>query len=193
MWSMHFLSNRAVKMLEKTQVSYSVSGTIGSFLAPIAFMGLSLYPMSRSCPIKCSYHMSGLEFWSVVEIVFSGLMASGGALAMFFISEANMTNYTRTSTSASSLCAAVIILLLADCVAFWMFFGFKANETSSFPKMSASALLLAGAASAMQWLLKLGADYRFTGTKHSSSWILSRKAELLAPLVLVGTVPTPSA
>lgn len=173
MWSMHFLSNRAVEILDEPQIRYSVSGIIGSFFAPIACMGLSLYPMNHS------------EIWSIAETTFSGLVAGGGALAMYFISEASMLNYTRTSTSQGSWCAAVISLLFAGFVAFWMFFYFKATWTSDFPKRSACALLLAGTISAMQWLLKLGTVYRFRGTKTSSSSNLSRKSDLLAPLLLV--------
>lgn len=173
MWSMHILSNRAIEILDEPQVRYSVTGTIGSFFAPVVCMGLSLYPMKHS------------EVWSVVEIIINGLMAAGGALAMYFISEASMLNYTRTSTSVGSWCAAVVCLLVADCVAFWMFFGFKAAWTSSFPKRSACALLLAGTISSMQWLLKLGTEYRYTGNKNSSPPSLSRRAELLAPLLLV--------
>lgn len=173
MWSMHFLSNRAVEMLDEPQVRYSVPGTIGSFFAPIICMGVSLYPMNHS------------EIWSVVEIIINGLMAGGGAWTMYFISEASMLNYTRTSIAVGSWCAAVISTLLADCVAFWMFFGFKATWTSNFAKRSACALLLTGSVSTMQWLLKLGTGYHFTGITNSSPSVLSRKAEILAPLLLV--------
>lgn len=173
MWSMHFVSNRAVKTLDKPQIHYNLQGTCGSFFAPIACMGLSLYPISHS------------EVWSIVETMFSGLVAGGGALAMYFISEASMVNYTRISTSKGSLCAAIISLLFANGVAFWTFSYFKATWTSNFPKRCACALLLAGTLSAMQWLLKLGSVYHFTGTTSSGSSTLSRKAQLLIPLLLV--------
>lgn len=175
MWSMHFLSDRAVEILNKPQIRYSVAGTVGSFFAPIACMGLSFYPMNHS------------ELWSIVETVFSGLVAGGGALAMYFISEASMLNYKRESTSNGSLYAAVISVLFSDCVAFWVFSYFKATWTSNFPKRLACAFLLAGTLSAMQWLLKLGTVYHFTGTKSksSSSSILSRGTQLVVPLLLV--------
>ena len=173
MWSMHFLSNRAIEILDEDPIHYSLRGTFGSFFAPIACMGLSLYPMSHS------------ELWSIVETIFSGLVAGAGALAMYFISEASMVNYIRISTAKGSLCAAIISLLFANCVTFWMFSYFKATWTSNFSKRSACALLLAGTLSAMQWLLKLGTVYRFTGTTSSSSSMLSKKAQLLAPLLLV--------
>lgn len=173
MWSMHFLGNHAVEILDKPQIRYSIPGTVGSFLASIACMGLSFYPMNHS------------ELWSIVETVLSGLVAGGGALAMYFISEASMLNYKRASTSESSLYAAVVSVLFAECVAFWAFSYFKATWTSNFPKRSACAFLLAGTLSAMQWLLKLGTVYRFTGTKTSSSSKLSREARLLGPIFLV--------
>ena len=173
MWSMHFLGNHAVEILDKPQIRYSIPGTVGSFFASIACMGLSFYPMNHS------------ELWSVVETVLSGLVAGGGALAMYFISEASMVNYKRVSTSEGSLYAAVISVLFTDCVAFWVFSYFKATWTSNFPKRSACAFLLAGTLSAMQWLLKLGTVYRFTGTKTSSPSKLSREARLLGPILLV--------
>lgn len=177
MWSMNFLSNRAVEILDQPQIRYSIPGIVGSFFAPIACMGLSFYPMNHS------------ELWSIVETVMSGLIAGGGAVAMYFISEASMLNYKRESIAEASLYGAVISVLFADCVAFWVFSYFKATWTSNFAKRSACAFLLAGILSVMQWLLKLGTIYRFTDTKKtSSSYRLSREAQLLGPIFLVRTV-----
>ena len=176
MWSQHFLSNRAVVNLNGPQVLYSPLGTVASFFTPIICMGLSLYPMSHS------------ELWSIVEISITGLMAGAGALAMYFISDATMLNYSRVSISAGNFTAAVIAVLIGNCMGFGLFFGFKVKWTSNFPNRSACALLLAGTVSAMQWALKLGTKYKYTGNTDSSPSSLSRNAEIVAPLLLVRSI-----
>lgn len=171
MWSSHFLGNRAHG--PEPPVRYSISGTILSLFTPIVVVGASLYPMNRP------------EIFSAVEVVIHGILTAGGALAMHFIMDASMLNYRRVSILPGDYSAAILVMLITNFLAFGIFLHAKASWTSSFIKRSISAGLLAGSMSAMQWLLKRGTGYQFTGTANKSTASLSRKAEAIVPLCLV--------
>ena len=176
MWSGHCLGNRAIQMPDRgleSPVRYSIPGTIWSFFTPIIVVAVSLLFLKKP------------EIFSVVEVAIQGITTAGGALAMYFISDASMLNYTRVSILPGDYSAAILVMLITNLLAFGIFFHAKVSWTGGFMKRSVSAGLLAASMSAMQWLLKRGTDYQFTGTANKSTAGLSRKAEAIVPLCLV--------
>ncbi len=172
---MHCLAHVAIRMVEKEpefQIRYIYWSAVGSFLLPVAVMGLALYPFDLS------------EKFSVLEIVITGFVTALGACGMYYTSETGMLNYTR-SYSADYVVAAVLCVVLANVLAFGTFFYLKVTWTSSFVRRLACAAVLAASLSAMQWFSERATKYRFKSSAGRMG-SLSRQAEIIVVLVLVG-------
>ena len=175
MWSSHLIANRAIEMSggSGSDPIYNVWGTMGAFFAPIILVGFSLYA------VKDANKFSG------VEVAVNTFMTTATELCMFFISEASMLNYARISISARDYAAALIVMLLLNFAALCLFFYCKSIWTSGFRCRFVCAAFLAGSITAMQWFLKSRTRYRFTEITKGSPLILSRKAQILVPALLV--------
>ncbi|KAG5976615.1 hypothetical protein E4U56_001700 [Claviceps arundinis] len=149
-WSMHFIGNRAIYMLdgeETAQIAYSTALTVMSLLLPILVLVLAFLGVSGS----------GHTCW--YRIVFAGILSGGAICGMHYLANASISNYVSTY-KLSYLIGSIIIAVLASTTALALFFVFEKSWSNAWWKRIGCAMVLAGAVSGMHWCAAVGTRYR---------------------------------
>ncbi|KAI1858907.1 hypothetical protein JX265_005117 [Neoarthrinium moseri] len=148
-WSMHFIANRAIILLDgepEVQIAYSTGITAASFFVPILVLLLAFVAVNASNEIK---------WWRVVT---SGFLSGGAICGMHYLGDAAISNYHCRYVTANVVGASVIAVT-ASTVALSLFFVFRAAWTNSWLRRCGCMVLLAGAVSGMHWCASLGTQY----------------------------------
>ncbi|KAK6074038.1 mhyt domain signaling [Seiridium cupressi] len=148
-WSMHFIANRAIILLDgepEVQIAYNTGITAASFFVPILVLLLAFITVNSSNEIK---------WW---RVVFSGSLSGGAICGMHYLGDAAISNYHCVYTTANVVGAAAIAGV-ASTVALSLFFVFRAAWTNSWLRRAGCMVILAGAVSGMHWCASLGTDY----------------------------------
>ncbi|KAL7916595.1 putative MHYT domain signaling protein [Trichoderma velutinum] len=148
-WSMHFIGNRAIYMLNGEaafQIAYSTALTVASLLVPILVLALAFVGVSGN---------GRIQWW---RIVLAGLLSGGAICGMHYLADASISNY-RGSYRLSYLIGSVVIAVLASITALTLFFVFENTWSSAWWKRLGCAMVLAGAVSGMHWCAAVGTSY----------------------------------
>ncbi|KAH6645916.1 hypothetical protein BKA67DRAFT_525779 [Truncatella angustata] len=148
-WSMHFIANRAIILLDgepEVQIAYNTGITAASFFVPILVLLLAFVAVNSSDEVK---------WWRVVV---SGCLSGGAICGMHYLGDAAISNYHCVYVTANVVGAAVIAVT-ASTVALSLFFVFKAAWTNSWIRRCGCMIILAGAVSGMHWCASLGTHY----------------------------------
>ncbi|KAG5913530.1 hypothetical protein E4U42_001079, partial [Claviceps africana] len=149
-WSMHFIGNRAIYMLdgeESFQIAYSTSLTVMSLLLPILVLVLAFLGVSGNGRIR---------WW---RVLLAGILSGCAICGMHYLANASISNYV-SSYQVSYLVGSIIIAVLASTTALALFFVFESTWSSAWWKRMGCAMVLAGAVSGMHWCAAVGTSYR---------------------------------
>ncbi|KAK2592725.1 hypothetical protein QQS21_009568 [Conoideocrella luteorostrata] len=149
-WSMHFIGNRAIYMLdgqESFQIAYSTALTVMSLLVPILVLVLAFLGVSGNGRIR---------WW---RIVLAGILSGGAICGMHYLADSSISNYN-SSYELSYLIGSIIIAVLASTTALALFFVFENTWSNAWWKRVGCAMVLAGAVSGMHWCAAVGTNYR---------------------------------
>ncbi|KYK58808.1 MHYT domain signaling protein [Drechmeria coniospora] len=148
-WSMHFIGNRAIYMLdgqESFQISYSTSLTVLSLIVPILVLSLAFLGVSGT---------AGMRWW---RIILAGLMSGGAICGMHYLADASISNYD-SSYQISYVVGSALISVSASTLALALFFVFESTWNNVWWKRLGCAMVLAGAVSGMHWCAAVGTTY----------------------------------
>ncbi|KAK8920355.1 Signaling protein YkoW [Metarhizium anisopliae] len=171
-WSMHFIGNRAIYMLdgqEAFQISYSTALTVMSLLVPIFVLILAFLGVSGNVRI---------QWW---RIVLAGFLSGGAISGMHYLADASIRNYS-ASYELPYLVGSVVISVLASLVALALFFVFENTWNSAWWKRLGCAVVLAGAVSGMHWCAAVGT--RYTSIKNTNGKGVSRQDAMVIVICL---------
>ncbi|KAG5999825.1 hypothetical protein E4U21_006256, partial [Claviceps maximensis] len=149
-WSMHFIGNRAIYMLdgdENAQIAYSTGLTVMSLLLPILVLVLAFLGVSGNGRIR---------WW---RVLLAGMLSGGAICGMHYLANASISNYV-SSYQLSYLIGSIIIAVLASTTALALFFVFENTWSNAWWKRIGCAMVLAGAVSGMHWCAAVGTSYR---------------------------------
>ncbi|GJN72378.1 hypothetical protein PLICBS_006451 [Purpureocillium lilacinum] len=184
-WSMHFIGNRAIYMLngqESFQIAYSTSLTVLSILVPILVLILAFLAVSGNGRIR---------WW---RIGLAGLLSGGAICGMHYLADSSISNYT-SSYKVPNVVGSAIIAVSASATALAVFFVFEATWKGVWWKRLGCAMILAGAVSGMHWCAAVGTSYRLREL-HSPGKGVSRQEAMIVVICLsvaAGIVMTASA
>ncbi|KAH6986951.1 putative MHYT domain signaling protein [Ilyonectria destructans] len=148
-WSMHFIGNRAIYILDgqdELQIAYSTRLTILSLFVPILVLLLAFLVVS-------SNHR--MRWW---RIGLSGSLSGLAICGMHYLGNASINNY-RCSYEIAYVVAAALIAVAASTTALALFFVFQAAWTNAWWRRAGCAMVLAGAVSGMHWCAAAGTRY----------------------------------
>ncbi|PNP44495.1 hypothetical protein THARTR1_11033 [Trichoderma harzianum] len=171
-WSMHFIGNRAIYMLNGEaafQIAYSTALTVASLLVPILVLVLAFVGVNGNGRIR---------WW---RIVLAGLLSGGAICGMHYLADASISNY-RGSYRLSYLIGSVVIAVLASTTALTLFFVFENTWSSAWWKRLGCAMVLAGAVSGMHWCAAVGTSYTLLHSTPSKG--VSRKDAMVVVICL---------
>ncbi|QUC16809.1 uncharacterized protein UV8b_01050 [Ustilaginoidea virens] len=149
-WSMHFIGNRAIYMLDGQaafQIAYSASRTVLSLLVPILVLVLAFLGVSSNGRVRRG------------GIVIAGILSGCAICGMHYLGNASISNYA-VSYNLGFLLGSVVIALLASTAALTLFFVFENTWSNAWWKRAGCAMGLAGAVSGMHWCAAVGTRYR---------------------------------
>ncbi|PHH89777.1 hypothetical protein CDD83_5288 [Cordyceps sp. RAO-2017] len=149
-WSMHFIGNRAIYILdgrEDLQISYSTGMTVLSLLVPILVLLLAFLAVSVNDRIR---------WW---RIGLAGLLSGGAICGMHYLADRSISNY-QTSYERGYVVGAAMIAISASTTALTLFFVFETAWNIVWWKRFGCAMVLAGAVSGMHWCAAVGTSYR---------------------------------
>ncbi|KAJ6436979.1 MHYT domain-containingsignaling protein [Purpureocillium lavendulum] len=172
-WSMHFIGNRAIYMLdggEAFQIAYSTSLTVLSLLVPILVLIFAFLGVSGTGKIR---------WW---RIGLAGLLYGGAICGMHYLADASISNYD-SSYELSFVVGSVVIAVSASTTALSVFFVFEATWKNVWWKRLGCAMILAGAVSGMHWCAAIGTTYRLRHL-HSSGNGVSRQEAMIVVICL---------
>ncbi|UNI22216.1 hypothetical protein JDV02_008125 [Purpureocillium takamizusanense] len=184
-WSMHFIGNRAIYMLngqESFQIAYSTSLTVLSLLVPILVLILAFLAVSGN---------GRIQWW---RIGLAGLLSGGAICGMHYLADSSISNYT-SSYKISYVVGSAIIAVSASATALAVFFVFETTWKGVWWKRLGCAMILAGAVSGMHWCAAVGTSYRLREL-HSPGKGVSRHEAMIVVICLsvaAGVVMTASA
>ncbi|KAH0565108.1 hypothetical protein GP486_001492 [Trichoglossum hirsutum] len=163
-WSMHYVANRAIILLNDTvsQISYSAGYTTLSFFVPI-FVLLAAFSI-----------LGTNETISKRRLGLSGALAGLAICGMHYLGQAGISNYVSVY-DVRHVVGAAIIAVAASITALAVFFALRAAWTNSWWKRAICAIVLAGAVSGMHWTAALGTQYRFRQITAGSEQNLTAK------------------
>ncbi|POR35966.1 Uncharacterized protein TPAR_03820 [Tolypocladium paradoxum] len=185
-WSMHFIGNRAIYILdgeEQLQIAYSTSLTVLSLLVPILVLLLAFLGVSGN--------MNGHTRWW--RILLAGSLAGGSICGMHYLADASISNYG-SSYQTANVVGAALIAVSASTTALALFFVFEATWKNEWWKRLGCAMVLAGAVSGMHWCAAVGTSYKLLHL-HSAQEGLSRHETMIVVICLsvaAGVVMTAS-
>ncbi|KAF3065405.1 Signaling protein YkoW [Trichoderma lentiforme] len=171
-WSMHFIGNRAIYMLNGEaafQIAYSTALTVASLLVPIFVLVLAFVGVNGN---------GRIQWW---RIVLAGLLSGGAICGMHYLADASISNY-RGSYRLSYLIGSIIIAVLASTTALTLFFVFENTWSSAWWKRLGCAMVLAGAVSGMHWCAAVGTSYTLLHDKPGKG--VSRKDAMVVVICL---------
>ncbi|XP_044714754.1 uncharacterized protein HRG_11789 [Hirsutella rhossiliensis] len=172
-WSMHFIGNRAIYILdgrEDVQISYSTGMTILSLLVPIFVLLLAYLAVSVNGRIR---------WW---RIGLAGLLSGGAICGMHYLADASISNY-QTSYQVGYVVGAALIAVSASTAALALFFVFETAWKVVWWKRIGCAMVLAGAVSGMHWCAAVGTSYRLLHV-HVVNQGMSRRETLIMVICL---------
>jgi NO-binding membrane sensor protein with MHYT domain len=175
-WAMQNLGNHAIRMLDgqpQFQTRYNAWVELATLFLSMASMIVAMYYTTRS------------ERFPDMEILMATLIIIVVAFATHFISQKTILNY-EMSYSAGYVLASLICRGFTTSTAFATFFYFKIKWRSSFIRRSACALLLAASIWGPHWIFEHGSNYEFKPAARRSTYSLSRQAEIVVIIALVG-------
>ncbi|KAJ2897959.1 uncharacterized protein MKZ38_004288 [Zalerion maritima] len=158
-WSMHFIGNRAITVLDgapELQIVYSAGLTAASFFVPIVVLIVAFVAVDGPGEVN---------WW---RIVLSGFLAGCAICGMHYLGNASISNYNCSYVTGNVIGAAAIAVV-ASTAALALFFVFRASWTSSWWKRLGCANILAGAVSGMHWCAAKGTSYRLSSLQHAQS------------------------
>ncbi|KAH7025297.1 uncharacterized protein B0I36DRAFT_332996 [Microdochium trichocladiopsis] len=148
-WSMHFVGNRAVTLLNgepELQIAYSVPITALSFFVPIVVLLVAFLAVSTT---------NKVYWW---RIALSGCLSGCAICGMHYLGNASINNY-RCIYAVANVVGAAVIAAAASTVALALFFVFRVAWTNSLWRRVGCAIVLAGAVSGMHWCAAMGTSY----------------------------------
>ncbi|KAF4508962.1 hypothetical protein G6O67_005280 [Ophiocordyceps sinensis] len=172
-WSMHFIGNRAIYILdgrEDLQIAYSTGMTILSLLVPILVLLLAFLAVSVNGRIR---------WW---RIALAGLLSGGAICGMHYLADASISNY-QTSYQIGYVVGAALIAVSASTAALALFFVFETAWKVVWWKRVGCAMVLACAVSGMHWCAAVGTSYRLLQF-HSVKEGMSRRETLIMVICL---------
>jgi NO-binding membrane sensor protein with MHYT domain len=152
-WSMHFVGNRAIVLLDgdlQMQIAYSSGATALSFFVPIFVLLAAFLAIGTNDKV------------SKVRVVIGGTLAGLAICGMHYLGQAGIANYGCVY-SIAHVAGSGVIAVIASITALSIFFVFRAAWTNSAWKRALCAVVLAGAVSGMHWLASVGTQYKFRG------------------------------
>ncbi|KAH8661023.1 hypothetical protein BGZ61DRAFT_564452 [Ilyonectria robusta] len=148
-WSMHFIGNRAIYILdgeEELQIAYSTRLTILSLFVPILLLLLAFLVVSSNDRMR----------WSRIGL--SGSLSGVAICGMHYLGNASINNYC-CSYQTVYVVVAALIAVAASTTALALFFVFDAAWTNAWWRRVGCAMVLAGAVSGMHWCAAAGTRY----------------------------------
>ncbi|PHH78018.1 hypothetical protein CDD80_7480 [Ophiocordyceps camponoti-rufipedis] len=149
-WSMHFIGNRAIYILdgrEDIQIAYSTGMTILSLIVPIVVLVIAFLATSVNGRIR----------WYSISI--AGFFSGGAISGMHYLADASISNY-QAEYKMGYVAGATVISVVASTAALALFFVFETAWKVSWWKRLGCAMVLAGAVSGMHWCAAVGTGYR---------------------------------
>ncbi|KAJ6437096.1 MHYT domain signaling protein [Purpureocillium lavendulum] len=172
-WSMHFIGNRAIYMLdgrEDFQIAYSTSLSVLSLFVPILVLIFAFLGVSGTGQIR---------WW---RIGLAGLLSGGAICGMHYLADASISNYD-SSYDLSCIVGSVVIAVSASTTALAVFFVFEATWRNVWWKRLGCAMALAGAVSGMHWCAAVGTAYTLR-PPHSPGGGVSRQDAMIVIICL---------
>ncbi|KAG6014805.1 hypothetical protein E4U41_004759, partial [Claviceps citrina] len=172
-WSMHFIGNRAIYMLdgqEPFQIAYSTALTVMSLLLPILVLALAFLGVSGNGRVR---------WW---RVGLAGLLSGSAICGMHYLANASISNYG-SSYQLSYLVGSVVIAVLASTAALALFFVFENAWSNAWWKRLGCAMVLAGAVSGMHWCAAVGTSYRLLGVSPGKK-VVSRQDSMIVVICL---------
>ncbi|KAJ6436288.1 MHYT domain signaling protein [Purpureocillium lavendulum] len=172
-WSMHFIGNRAIYMLdgrETFQIAYSTSLSVLSLFVPILVLIFAFLGVSGAGQIR---------WW---RIGLAGLLSGGAICGMHYLADASISNYD-SSYDLSCIVGSVVIAVSASTTALAVFFVFEATWKNVWWKRLGCAMALAGAVSGMHWCAAVGTTYTLR-PPHSPGGGVSRQEAMIVIICL---------
>ena len=173
-WSMHFVGNRAIVLLDgdlQMQIAYSSGATALSFFVPIFVLLAAFLAVGTNDKV------------SNVRVAVGGTLAGLAICGMHYLGQAGIANYGCVY-SIPHVAAAGVIAVIASITALSIFFVFRAAWTNSAWKRALVGIVLAGAVSGMHWTASVGTQYRFRGDV-SQKQSISRDQTVIIVIALV--------
>lgn len=173
-WSMHYIGNRAITMLQgqrDLQIEYSPGFTAGSFFLAIGVVALAFYFFN----VSHSVNFTGT--------VVGGLLTGAAVCGMHYMGQGGITNY-QVSYDYKYVLGSAIIAVAATTISLGIFFYLKSIWTNSWVKRVLCASVLAVAVSGMHWVATVGTTYRYRTIDHGIGG-LGRQTTVIIVLCLV--------
>ncbi|EQK99332.1 mhyt [Ophiocordyceps sinensis CO18] len=149
-WSMHYIGNRAIYMLDgekQLQIAYTTGLTVLSLFVPIIALFVAFVIISSH----------GRVCW--VRIVVSGTVSGCTLVGMHYLADASIRNY-RAVYRPAYIVGAALMAVVANITVLACFFVFEAAWTNAWWRRMGSAMVLAGAVSGVHWCAAAGTRYR---------------------------------
>ncbi|XWW98907.1 hypothetical protein V2A60_006911 [Cordyceps javanica] len=171
-WSMHFIGNRALFILDgqaDLQVAYSTGLTVASMFVPILVLLLAFLAVTNN---------DRVQWW---KISLSGFLSGGAICGMHYLGNASISNYRCTYTIAYVVGAA-IIAVSASTAALAVFFVFESSWKTAWWRRVLCAAVLAGAVSGMHWCASVGTQFVLVGRRSGNG--MSRDTTIIIVICL---------
>ncbi|PFH62883.1 hypothetical protein XA68_11439 [Ophiocordyceps unilateralis] len=172
-WSMHFIGNRAIYILdgrEDLQIAYSTGMTILSLIVPIFVLVVAFLATSVNGRIR---------WW---RICIAGFSSGGAICGMHYLADASISNY-QASYIVGYVAGATVISVVASTAALSLFFVFETAWKVVWWKRLGCAMVLAGAVSGMHWCAAVGTSYTLLRSRNLQNG-MSRKETLIMVICL---------
>ncbi|KAL8687669.1 MAG: hypothetical protein Q9218_006223 [Villophora microphyllina] len=150
-WSMHFIGNRAITMLNgdrDLQIRYSAGCTAGSFFLPICVVSIAFYLLGLSEKVR------------ITRIIGVGIITGAAVCGMHYLGMKGISNYA-VSYYWQYVVGSAFIAIVAATVALGVFFYLKTTWTNTWLRRAACASVLAASVSGMHWVATVGTVYRY--------------------------------
>ncbi|TAQ83603.1 hypothetical protein B7494_g8078 [Chlorociboria aeruginascens] len=158
-WCMHFAGNRAMILGggdPELRIIHSQRFTVASFFLTIIGLLLAFGVMGESDRLNYS------------RIILGSILVGFSMCGMFYVGQAGITNY-ECIHYLGYVIGATLVAVVGSVIALTVFFSFRARWVGSWPRRGLVGLLLAGAASGMNWLGSVGTQYRLKSVNLHSS------------------------
>ncbi|KAM4058819.1 hypothetical protein HRG_008291 [Hirsutella rhossiliensis] len=172
-WSMHYIGNRAIYILngeKELQIAYTTGLTVLSLFVPIIALFLAF--------IIISSH--GRVCW--VRIILAGAVSGCTLVGMHYLANASIRNY-RAVYRPAYIVGAALIAVVANIAVLACFFVFEAAWTNVWWRRIGSAMVLAAAVSGVHWCAAAGTRYKLLHLYKPGDG-LSRDDSLIAVICL---------